>query len=59
MLEVIEALAKTEDKKLADILKIKEEKKLKRGGFEKRFFLLKPIQKTNLKLISFFNTLYF
>lgn len=40
MLEVIEALAKLENKTLNDVLKIKEEKKQKRGSFDKKIYLI-------------------
>lgn len=39
MLEVIDALASTQNKSLEDIIKIKEEKLNKRGGFKKKLFL--------------------
>lgn len=45
MLEVIDALAKTENKTLQDIINIKEEKKNSRGGFEKKILLIKTISK--------------
>ena len=43
MLEIIQALAKLENKTLKDIQKIAEEKRLKRGGFEKKIFLEKVL----------------
>lgn len=45
MLEVIDALAKTQNKTFIDVLKIKEEKKNKRGGFENKIFLEKTTDK--------------
>ena len=39
MLEVIDALAITQNKTLEDILKIKESKAVKRGGFKNKIFL--------------------
>ena len=39
MLEVIDALASTKNKSLEDIIKIKEEKTNKRGGFKNKIFL--------------------
>jgi len=45
MLEVIDALSKTENKTLKDIIKIKEEKKEKRGGFDKKILLIKTRDK--------------
>lgn len=45
MLEVIDALAKTENQSLNDIIKIKEEKKLKRGGFDNKVLLIKTHKK--------------
>ena len=44
MLEVIRALANLENKELDDILEIANNKKKKRGAFEKRIFLLKVIE---------------
>lgn len=43
MLEVIEALAKTCNKTLEDVLLVKNNKKNKRGGFEKKIFLKKVL----------------
>ena len=45
MLEVIDALAKQENKTLNDIIKIKEEKCEKRGGFDKKILLLKTYKR--------------
>lgn len=39
MLEVIDALASTQNKSLEDIIKIKENKCEKRGGFKNKIFL--------------------
>lgn len=47
MLEIIDALAQTENKTLEDIIKIKEIKKEKRGGFNKRILLIKTYDKIN------------
>lgn len=41
MLEVMISLAKLENKSLEDILKVREEKKNKRGGFEEKIYLEK------------------
>lgn len=48
MLEIIETIAKLENKTLNDLLKIKEEKKQKRGGFDNKIFLIKTYKKSNL-----------
>lgn len=45
MLEVIEALAKTCNKTLEDVLLVKNNKKNKRGGFENKIFLKKVLTK--------------
>lgn len=39
MLEIIDALAALEGKTLEDVVEVKKQKSLKRGGFEKRIFL--------------------
>lgn len=39
MLEIIISLAKLEDKELDDVIKVANDKKIKRGGFEKKIFL--------------------
>lgn len=39
MLEIIDALAALEGKTLDDVVEVKKQKSLKRGGFEKRIFL--------------------
>lgn len=43
MLEVIDALASTQNKTLEDIIKIKENKREKRGTFKNKIFLEKTI----------------
>ena len=43
ILEVLEALIKAKGMSIEDINKIKEEKKEKRGGFEKKIFLKEVI----------------
>lgn len=48
MLEVIEALAKTCNKTLEDVLLVKNNKKNKRGGFEKKIFLKKVLTNKNV-----------
>ena len=45
MLEVIDAIAKTENITLEDVIKIKEDKKIKRGGFDKKIFLIETSSK--------------
>lgn len=45
MLEVIKYLAKVENSSLEEVMKVAEEKSLKRGAFEKRVFLEKVIEK--------------
>ena len=39
MLEIIDALAALEGKNLGDVVEVAKQKKLKRGGFEKRIYL--------------------
>ena len=39
MLEIIDALAALEGKTLGDVVEVAKQKKLKRGGFEKRIYL--------------------
>lgn len=46
MLEIIDALASTQNKTIEDIIKIKEEKLNKRGGFKNKIFLERT-KKTN------------
>ena len=45
VLEVLKSIAKLNNKKLEDIIEIANQKRLKRGGFERRIFL----EKTNTK----------
>lgn len=45
MLEVILYLAKLENKTIDDIIEIAKQKRLKRGGFDKKIFLEKEISK--------------
>lgn len=47
MLEVIDALSKTQGKTLDDILKVKEAKKQSKGSFDKKIYLIKTYTKTN------------
>jgi len=41
MLEVIDAIARNENSSLEEIMRIKDEKKQKRGGFSKKILLIK------------------
>ena len=41
MLEIIQTLAKLENKTLVDVEEVANQKRLKRGGFEKKVFLEK------------------
>ena len=45
VLEVIRSIAKLEGKELDNIIEISNQKRLKRGGFEKRIFLEKTYKK--------------
>ena len=45
VIEVVSAMAKVNNKTLNDIIKIADEKKKDRGGFDKKYFLEKEIQK--------------
>lgn len=45
MLEIISYLAKLENKTIDDIIERAKQKKLKRGGFDKKIFLEKEISK--------------
>lgn len=45
VLEVIIAISKLESKNLDDIIEISNQKRLKRGGFDKRIFLEKTYKK--------------
>lgn len=44
MLEIIQALAILENETLDDVIKVANQKRLKRGGFEKKVFLEKVIK---------------
>lgn len=43
MLEIMQALAKLENKKLTDIIEVAKVKRLKRGGFDNKIFLEKVL----------------
>ena len=43
--EVLNALAHIQNKSMGDVVKIAEQKKLKRGGFEKKIYLKKVVTK--------------
>lgn len=43
MLEVIQVLAALENKTLDDVFQVAKQKRLKRGGFEKKIFLEKVL----------------
>ncbi len=45
VLEVVRSIAKLEGKELENIIEISNQKRLKRGGFEKRIFLEKTYKK--------------
>ena len=45
IIEVVSALAKVEQKSLDDVLAVAEDKRQKRGSFEKRIFLETVVQK--------------
>lgn len=45
VLEIIKSIASLENKELGDIIDISNQKRLKRGGFEKRIFLEKTYSK--------------
>ena len=45
MLEIISSLAKLENKSLDDVIEVANGKNAKRGGFEKKIFLEKVIEK--------------
>ena len=47
--EVLRAIAELNNKKIDDVIKIADQKKLKRGGFEKRIFLEKVYSKDDIK----------
>lgn len=44
MLEILRAFAKMENSDLEEIIEIADEKKIKRGGFERKIFLEKVIE---------------
>lgn len=44
VLEVLKAIAKLNNSDLNDVIKIGDQKRIKRGGFEKRIFLEKNIK---------------
>ena len=48
LLEVIKSIAQLEDKTIEDIIEIANQKRLKRGGFEKRIFLEKTLSDKNM-----------
>lgn len=48
LLEVIKSIAQLEDKTIDDIIEIANQKRLKRGGFEKRIFLEKTLSDKNM-----------
>ena len=48
VLEIIRAIAELNDKKLDDIIEVANQKRLKRGGFEKRIFLEKIYNSENI-----------
>ena len=45
MIEIISYLAQTEGKTLEDVIEASKQKKLKRGGFDKKIFLIKEKEK--------------
>ena len=44
MVEIIDALANLEGKCLDDVIEVQKQKKLKRGGFQKKIFLEKVVE---------------
>ena len=48
LLEVIKSIAQLEDKTIEDIIEIANQKRLKRGGFEKRILLEKTLSDKNM-----------
>ena len=48
VLEVLKSIAELENKKIDDIVKLAEQKRIKRGGFEKRIFLEKTITRNKI-----------
>ncbi len=51
VLEILKSIAELNNKKLVDIITMADQKRLKRGGFEKRIFLEKTYskQKNNIR----------
>lgn len=45
VLEILKSIAELENAKLEDIIEISKQKRLKRGGFEKRVFLERTMNK--------------
>ena len=45
VLEILKSIAELNDKKLDDVVEVAKQKRLKRGGFEKRIFLEKTYKK--------------
>ena len=45
MIEVIRALAKLENKTLEEIISLADDKRAKRGGFDKKIYLEKVIER--------------
>ena len=45
VLEVLKSIAKLENKSMADVVEVAQQKKLVKGGFEKRIYLEKTISK--------------
>ena len=43
VLEVLKSIAKLENKSMADVIEVAQQKKLVKGGFEKRIYLEKPM----------------
>ena len=42
MLEILRSIAELNDKKLDDVVEVAKQKRLKRGGFEKKIYLSSP-----------------
>ena len=49
VLEILKSIAELNGKKLDDIIEVANQKRLKRGGFEKRIFLEKTYSKEDLE----------
>ena len=45
VLEILKSIVELNDKKLDDVVEVAKQKRLKRGGFEKRIFLEKTYKK--------------